>query len=111
MRFFNYKDDAIINQRLDEHESENSNVIPSVSRCINDLMSFFNAYLNDDPSMFLIVVFLIYRERKRYTVLSTLDSYKFLMERLPNTEESLRADLDRFTNLQEDFRFIWYVTL
>lgn len=106
---FNYKADTIINQRLDEHESENSNVIPSVSRCIDHLMSFFNAYLNDDPSMFLIVVFLMYREEKRYTVLSTLESYKFLMERLPKTEDSLKADLDRLTNLQEDFRFILLV--
>lgn len=54
---YNHLDDLIINQRLNEHESENSNTIPSISRCSNDLMIFLNAYINNDPSLYANLVF------------------------------------------------------
>lgn len=42
----------IINKRLNEHESENNNTIPSITRCANDLFSFLNAYINNDKSLY-----------------------------------------------------------
>lgn len=52
-------DDAIINLRLNEHESENNPSNPSITRCINDLMSFINAYVNNNTDMFAVCEFLL----------------------------------------------------